>query len=219
MTKDTKISNIGHKSISVIVLILVNSVAAYAVITNNLNSASLLLAYWLESLFFLIFVILKARKVEKFGPYYNNPRRSKNYIIKAFAKSYIFILFFYLFFILGWIFIPLGTTISGSDLATKVKLSLNYNTLVSIMVLAIAFIASHTLSYKLNFIKYKEYKKTTLYDVMHSPWQRVIIIHAVIVFGMLIKAPDLFLVLVKTLVDIYGHLNERKKQGSIETNF
>lgn len=215
VTKSSKWS----KRISIIILILVNIIAVYGVLLNNLTSATLLLSYWAESFIFLIFVILKAKKVEKMGLYYNYPSRTKNYIIKSFAKSYIIILLFYLIFIIAIIFIPLGGTIPMSELVAKIKLSLNYSTLKSMLVLIIAFTISHTLSYKLNFIKNKEYKKATLYDVIKSPRQRIIIIHLAVVIGTLLRAPDLFLVGIKTLADIYGHIKERKEFGSIATYF
>jgi len=79
-------------------------------------------------------------------------------------------------------------------------------------------LVSHGVSYVQNFIRKREYKRVDAKKLFFQPYARVIVLHltiilgvfAVMVLGTSLVAMILFVVL-KIVVDVIGHLRERKK--------
>lgn len=85
----------------------------------------------------------------------------------------------------------------------------------------LAIIASHLVSFFVNFIGQDEYKKVSVQEQMIAPYSRVVILHVVILFGgfatMLLGAPWLalvLLVLLKTAIDLSAHVGERTRAAA-----
>ena len=200
--------------ISLFSLIVVNLFAFISVITNNIFSSSLLLIYWLESIIIFGFTILKTRSIKNLGTHRSINITSKKAILVPFITKYSLYLIFYLIFLTGLIYIPMGTSVSGAELSQKISNDLTSMNKLHFTLLLFSFFISHFISYKFNFIKNKEYQNTSVLQLTQLPSQRLLIMHLAIVIGALLRAPNLLLVIIKTAFDIIGHLLERKKLGS-----
>ena len=82
----------------------------------------------------------------------------------------------------------------------------------------LALLISHGVSLFYNYLGKGEYKRTSLKDVMEQPYGRVVILHLTIIFGgflmALLGSPVvglLFLIVLKTAIDIRAHLREHAK--------
>jgi hypothetical protein len=81
-----------------------------------------------------------------------------------------------------------------------------------------ALFISHGYSFVVNYVGSQEYRAVTLERLMHQPYNRVIVLHLVIIFGgfvvMTLQEPRLgiaLLVLIKIVVDVRSHLGEHRK--------
>lgn len=78
-----------------------------------------------------------------------------------------------------------------------------------------ALLISHGLSFAINFIGKKEYKKTDIGRQMFTPYARIVLIHLTILFGggisLVFQTPVfalVILIVLKTLLDITVHARE-----------
>jgi len=83
---------------------------------------------------------------------------------------------------------------------------------------AVGLVASHGVSFLLNFMIGGEWKRVDAGTLMFAPYKRVVILHLTILAGAgaiaLLGAPIwglVVLVIIKTLVDAWSHLAERKR--------
>ncbi len=88
----------------------------------------------------------------------------------------------------------------------------------AIVVGILASMISHGMSFALNYIGRQEYKHLDLTQLMFAPYRRVMILHLVIIFGggvtMAMGSPLgalVILVMLKTGMDMWGHLSERTR--------
>jgi hypothetical protein len=79
----------------------------------------------------------------------------------------------------------------------------------------LALIISHGASFIVNYIGKREYKHTTVNDLMMQPYERVVILHLTIIFGAfmvtLLGSPIfglLILIVLKVIIDIIAHLKQ-----------
>lgn len=82
----------------------------------------------------------------------------------------------------------------------------------------LALFLSHFISFWVNFLGRKEYQKTSSVKLMASPYARILILHATIIFGGWAvlatgeKTPALILlVIIKIFIDLKAHQKERMK--------
>jgi len=83
---------------------------------------------------------------------------------------------------------------------------------------ALVLLISHGVSLFRNYIGTKEYRRIKVGELMQQPYGRVVILHLTIIFGgflvMLLGSPViglLFLVVLKTVIDVRAHLREHDK--------
>jgi len=92
----------------------------------------------------------------------------------------------------------------------------------------LALVLSHGFSFVWNYLLKGEYRQTNLGTLMAKPYQRVIVLHVVILVGgfvtMLLGAPILallLLIVLKTGIDLYAHEKEHEpapaEEGIIQT--
>jgi len=85
----------------------------------------------------------------------------------------------------------------------------------------LALLVSHGISFIFNYLGRREYQGRSLKQQMQEPYQRIIIMHVTIIIGgflaAILNSPLMalvFLVLLKIVVDIRGHLQERRIAAS-----
>lgn len=88
----------------------------------------------------------------------------------------------------------------------------------------LALLASHWISYVVNFLGRREYRHTTTKDLMIAPYARVVVLHLTVLFGgfgvMALGEPWYalaILVLVKLGIDIVAHRREHQHLQSQQT--
>jgi hypothetical protein len=69
---------------------------------------------------------------------------------------------------------------------------------------------SHGASFVMNYWFGREYERVTPAQVMISPYPRIILMQFVSFFSFILFAPELVMVLFKTVFDIVGHVLERR---------
>ena len=132
-----------------------------------------------------------------------------------------FLVHFGIFMLAHFIFLSIILGLSGestfrfSDASTE-----NYENILGIFIFFIGLLVSHGVSFLVNFIGQREYEYKTVEELFVSPYQRVFLMHVVIIFGgflaLLFEGMGLAILLVigKILFDVMGHeLEHRKHQG------
>ena len=86
-----------------------------------------------------------------------------------------------------------------------------------------AIIASHLVSFFVNYIGQEEYRRVSVQQQMAVPYGRIVVLHLVIIFGgiaiQLLGAPwaaIALLVVLKTALDLAAHVGERKRAQNLK---
>ena len=95
--------------------------------------------------------------------------------------------------------------------------SFSITSLSTIFVSAVFLMASHGISYSLNFIGKQEFLRISPAAQMMQPYQRVVVMHVTVVLGLIFAfifrsfTPLLMvMILSKIAVDVFSHINEHK---------
>ncbi|MBU0761125.1 MAG: hypothetical protein KJ600_05040 [Nanoarchaeota archaeon] len=195
---------------SLLSLLTFNFIAVVGVLFWDWSSSFLLFSYWLENLAIGFFNVLKMSKATKMG---NNGlftysvngkdvRASKSGTIVFFIFHYGGFMFVHLIFLLFFIFGGFGGLERPDGLARFFGQS---------FIFFIGVFVSHLVSYKVNYVGNEEYKKASVGKLFVLPYKRIIPIHVTIILAALVSSPALLLIGLKTLIDVVGHLGERKK--------
>jgi len=200
----TKLSPGTKTSLSV--LIAVNLMALVGIIAFGWDTFTIILAYWLESAIIGFYSILKLIfskgeiKTKKVPPKFRGLQKTVNRAAKIFLIPF-FIVHFGAFMVIHFFFITILSESPGQTIAQIPLIALT---------LGVGLFVSHGISFWNNYIKNNEYKKANPQNLMLSPYKRVIIMHATIIFGAMLSVPAMILILLKTIIDIIAHLRERK---------
>lgn len=200
---------------SVLVLIIANLFPVGGVLFFGMNTTSILMLYWLETLVVAFFNVLKMIKI-------NGSLMSAT--IPAFIIQYTVIsaVHFYILFVvfkIGW-----------SEGEPKDMFYIVSKYFLPIFISFCIFIISHAYSFVVNFINKKEYLQTKLSTQIFAPLKRLEIMQFVVIFTAwlilqakietnTINANNIdagvaalsFLILMKTLFDIKAHIKEHQK--------
>lgn len=184
-----------------ILLIIANLVPLFGVIFLGWNIFQILFLYWLETAIIGFFNIFKIIKVEGFLNISS---------ITSFLIHYGVFMLGHLVFIVAFF---TSEIFSDPTLPSITILSVE-SILIPFAVLCI----SHGLSFFLNFIQKKEYKKVTAEEQKQAPYSRVVIMHATVIFGgwlIGIFGNPIFglvvLVALKITIDTVTHTKEHNK--------
>jgi hypothetical protein len=198
---------------SVIILILANLVPLYGVIFMDWKVFAVLLVFWLENVIIGVFNVLKMAAVHTKG---FSEGASKVLIIPFFCLHYgifTFVHGMFVFVLFGGAFDQKTASLSVSSVWQAI-LDLQFGWAV------LALLFSHTASFAVNFIGKGEYKTSKLGELMAQPYSRVVILHLTILIGgflvMTLGAPVIgliFLLLLKTAIDIVAHLRQHTRKG------
>jgi hypothetical protein len=192
-------------------LIIINLIPIIGVLFMGWNSATLILAYWIESAIIGFFTILKMRKAKNLGKPPKNIRFNKRPLdVEKMGRSgtIFFFLFHYgLFMFVHLIFLLVFIT-QGIGNITRPVSSLSFIT--NLLIFSIVIFISHLQSYIINFIGQQEYKKKTVAQLFTTPYKRIIPMHIAIIFGAFLLPTAILLVILKTVIDLFSHINEHK---------
>jgi hypothetical protein len=202
-----KISGDDLKKVSVITLILSNMVPILGVIFFGWHAFALLFLFWFENIVIGVSNIFKMAIV---SPNNNEKAAAKVSAIAFFIVHYgIFTLVHGLF-----IFVIFGEFLSETEGSGIFNVFGNFADL-HLGWAILALIISHTVSFFLNYIGKREYKSSSLNQLMIQPYTRVVILHITIIFGGFLVAffgsPVVGLILLialKTYIDIKTHLKQ-----------
>jgi hypothetical protein len=88
-----------------------------------------------------------------------------------------------------------------------------------------ALVASHLLSFFVNYLGSGEFRKTNPMELMMSPYKRIVVMHLTIIFGafgsMLLGSPIgliALLVVLKIATDVRSHWRERRRYAGLAAN-
>ena len=95
------------------------------------------------------------------------------------------------------------TTIAGTGESTSSMFSIMLSGGLSMFL-------SHGVSFVMNYWLGGEYERVTPSEVMISPYPRIILMQFVSFFSFVLFAPEVVMVLFKTVFDIIGHMLERR---------
>jgi hypothetical protein len=193
---------------SLVALVIINLASILGIIFLHWSSAFILLAYWLESLVIGFYTLLKMGKASKIG----DIKSTVNGKPVPTSKSglMLFFIFHYGFFMLGHLIFLLAITLVSSSFTQLLNL------FYWLPVFFAGLLISHGISYKQNFIGNKEYESQTAGGLMIKPYKRIIPMHLTIMFGFILGSPAILLVILKTFIDAYSHISERKNAGTME---
>jgi hypothetical protein len=144
-------------------------------------------------------------------------------IISVFIKLIfpLFFMFHYSGFMVGHLFFILIVSSMPSILSHGgyiMDIATIKATALSLLLPLLFLFISHSISFFVNFIGKKEYKKTSTVELFIAPYPRIIIMHLTILFGALIMAitriPSSIIalfVLLKIYFDVKAHNKEHQK--------
>jgi len=185
--------------VSGIVLALVNLIPAAGVLFWGWAGAVLFTLYWAES------VIIGLWFIPRIALARGGKRRTSLFEVLFFILHFGIFMFGYYQFLSGTL---------------AVDLRLLQDQLIPIA----ALFLSHSFSFFYHFIFRGEFRRATKQQMMRRPYERILPMHLGIILGGILTAQLdeeagflLALVLVKTVLDLFGHLREHKREQTQES--
>jgi hypothetical protein len=163
-----------HILTSSIILILANIVPVLGVFFLGWDAFSILIFYWIESLFVGIFTVFKIRKAEgkmEMNVIINNKRAKdmdKNELTFNFIRFYGIFMAVHIFFLIIFFFM----FFKDSSFS-----------LFSVLLPSLSLLISHGMSYKTNFIGNEEFKKFSSSYMFYMPFKRIFIMQFILILG------------------------------------
>ncbi len=192
-------------------LIIANLVPLAGVVLFDWDVFAVVFLFWLENLVVGAFNILRMAWVEQGA---ERKPATKFVVIPFFAFHY------------GMFTLIHGTfvfSIFGGGMVQGIGFP-SFMTIVDVVaaqklwIAVAALFVSHGYSFVVNYLGSQEYRTVTLERLMHQPYNRVIVLHLVIIFGgfvvMTLQEPRIgivVLVVVKIVMDVRAHLQEHRK--------
>lgn len=193
---------------SLLFLIAVNLWILFEAVRSNLNVVSTLLIYWGESAIIGFFIVM--------GMLFSNAEadnsqsnREKLIGIPFFIVHYSIFLFVHLVFIV----------ILGSNFNQGIDILSYFTLLKNVWLYSLFIFLSHLTSFIINFILAKENENIGVFDLMLSPYKRVVLMQLTLILGawavILTGNPNsiIFLLFIplKIIFDVYAHIKEHKR--------
>lgn len=217
---------------SSLVLILSNLIPLAGVFLFQWDILAILLLYWTESVIIGVLNVFKMifcetdNILQGYLPQLAGPEPLPEELVKSLPRmsvrvfKFILIPFFivhYGIFCFGHLTVVVGVfSNTGISLGAGSSLAELWQSSFWVAVAGIA--GSHLYSFFTNYISGGEYKRASLFLLMHRPYGRIIVMHLAIVFGarlvMWLGSPLpmlLILIVAKTALDIRLHEKERGK--------
>ena len=182
---------------SVLALLAANSIPIFGVLLFGWELFPLIFVYWLENAVIGMFTILKILSSNGRNPW---------------KRKIIFVLFFLghysVFWIVHGVFVIELFGARGSTILQTYQFIVQNGPQYTLL----ALVLSHGYSFAYNYIRQGENKNVTLRGLMFAPYRRVIVLHALVLFGGIIimilglsRIGLLILALIKIAADLYAH--------------
>ena len=194
--------------LSSISLIISNLIPLVGVLILNWSIYPILIAYWIENIIVGYFTyikipLLKGTNTNKsILSLFHIPNMPEKMIVDRFLRDYS--LFCIVHGVLLFIFLFWG-----------VKFEFSF--LFSVLLMVVSTFLSHWISYKSNFLGNNEYLKISPSQQIIMPYSRIMIMHLVVLMGGLVIESNgyklvavVFLIILKTAMDLGSHLLEHK---------
>lgn len=199
-------------SISVRVLILSNLIPLIGATFFGWDIFALLFSYWLETIIIGAYNVPKLIRVCSRDNLPQIKINGQDVGLRLRLPIYIgfYVIHFFSFILATGVFLFKFFWPSNVDL-------------IFVLLTAVSTIISHGFSFKTNFLDRKEYVGVSPNYQMYQPYRRVLVILVVVILGGFIigfqenKTPALvFLVIIKTFIDLWSHTNEHSLNRAIE---
>ncbi len=203
---------------SVVALFLANLLPLYGVMYWDWRVFPILFLYWFENIIIGLMNVLRMLVID--------PRDRGLWIEKIFAVPFFtvhyggFTAFHGLFVIAifaGDQYPNLDAAFPGPELVLRV--TGDYRLTAPIVLLTV----SHALSFVSNYLRRGEYRLATLTSMVYSPYRRILVMHATLIFGGFLMLESgspaaglAVLVGLKIVLDLAAHLRERWRMSSAE---
>ncbi|MDH3290352.1 MAG: DUF6498-containing protein [Gemmatimonadota bacterium] len=192
-------------------LIVANLVPLVGVVLFDWDVFSVVSLFWLENLVVGGFNVLRMAWVERGA----ERRPAVKYVmIPFFAFHYGMFTLIHGVFVFSLFGGRMVQGIGFPSLVTIVDVIATQRLWVAVAALFI----SHGYSFVVNYLGSQEYRTVTLERLMHQPYNRIIVLHLVVIFGgfvvMTLQEPRIgiaLLVVIKIVVDLRAHLGEHRK--------
>jgi hypothetical protein len=189
---------------TMVALVGANIVPLAGVLFLGWDLGTVMLLFWAENAVIGFYNLLKLAVVAKWGFLFVGPFFLGHY--GGFMAGH-FMFVYYLF--------VRGLNNAASELsATSELLQLAHAVWPALAMLLI----SHGISFRMNFVGKREFEGRTVNEQMSEPYKRIMILHVTIIFGgwivMLLGnavGALLFLVIIKTIVDLAAHRKEHAR--------
>jgi len=205
--------------ISDISLLIVNLIPLFGALFLGWSLFSILIIYWLESAVIGFYTLIKM--IITLTNYNKKSDLNKDNLsvlinkIKSVVAIPFFIFHYSIFMIVHLIFI---FVLSGNFLASSLTLP-KINEIIGILLITTASLfVSHGISLYTNFIREKEFQKTSTERLMFSAYGRIIVMHLTLLFGGFLiistglpKSMIVLFVILKMIIDLRAHKKEHEK--------
>lgn len=200
--------------LSAFVLLASNAIPLVGVLLHDWTVFQILLLYWCENVTVGVFNVLRMVCAQ---PKSELIWAGKLFLIPFFVVHYGMFTFVHGMFVLGLFggaAVRFGA-LSWASLLTAVRGA-------GIGVPLGAMLASHGFSFFHNYLAGGEYQRVQLSQLMFQPYGRVMLLHVTVLIGAFLATtfgsplPALVLLIaLKTTLDLWAHLKERRKLGSL----
>ncbi|AKG54117.1 hypothetical protein DGWBC_1481 [Dehalogenimonas sp. WBC-2] len=175
------------------------------VVFLNWQVFPIMFLFWMENVVIGVLNVFKMALAQK-----NSPASAKLFMIPFFCIHYgifTFVHGIFIFILFGGILNESGTILTFDSFK---GLHLEWGILILAM--------SHGFSFINNYIQRSEYKQASVSELMMQPYSRIVILHVTIIFGgFLVTSLNtqvmglVFLIGLKTTIDLYAHLKLHKR--------
>jgi len=215
----TRFRHIDWLQPSVIAIIVANLVPLVALFVFHWDVFSLLFLFWLENVIIGVFNVLKmllagvgARDLPPFGWVVFGGL--KLFMIPFFCMHYGLFTFVHGMFIVG--IFDKGALHQFGGLGPQLIFQVIHENHLEWPFAAL--VLSHLISFVWDYLWSGQFRRTNPAELMSQPYRRVVLMHVTVIFGafltMALHAPEaalIFLVVLKTATDLWGHQNVRDK--------
>jgi len=195
----------GWQAASTRALILANLIPLIGVLIYDWNIGEIMLLFWAESAIIGFFNLLKMWVIGRWSILFVGPVFIGHYG----GFMIVHLLFIYTLFLSG----------AGNAGPTVSQVLADF---VRLWPALLGLVASHAVSFRMNFLYGGEFQGVTIKQQMGMPYRRIVVMHLTIILGgflaMALKTPLLALVLLiilKIIVDVKSHVRERGQSSAI----
>lgn len=190
-------------NLSVVSLLVSNAVVIIMAVVQKWDVSTVLWVYWMQSIFIGIFQFIRILSLKQFS--------TENFTINnrpalPTSQTKIFTAFFFIF---HYSFFHFIYAIFLFNLFKSQSLDLTY-----LFIGGLIFFTNHTFSYFHNRIADRQ-KTQKIGRLMFAPYARIIPMHLIIIFGVILGQSTLVIfLLLKTLIDLILHIIKHQISGT-----